>query len=149
MKFNRFRFAMIYLVIATSIACKDDQIRKAARASDDMAVTIGLAIDAKRALATSTPPLITHGEEIQLTLGLQKVNAAVRAFHNEVARLSKVDPASKGQLVALFADITKSISDLNNQGVLGIKNPDSKLKLQTILATLNTAIATINAILGT
>lgn len=148
MKPNRIKIALVYLVIAASIACKDDSIRKAARASDDMAVTVGLAIDTKRALATSVPPLITSQEEIALTLGLQKVNTAVRAFHTEVSRLSKVDPASKGQLLALFSNITQSVSELNNQGVLGIKNEQSKIKLQTVLATLNTAIATIQAVLG-
>ena len=139
---------LIVSLIVLQIACKDTQIKQAARASDDMATTISLAIDAKRALATSNPPLITPQEELALTLGLQKVNAAVRAFNEEVKRLSKVDPNSKGQLLALFADITKSISDLNAQGVLGIKNPDSKAKLTVILAGFNASITAIQVALG-
>jgi hypothetical protein len=145
---NRLKIALIYLVIAASIACKDDSIRKAARASDDMASTISLAIDVKRQLAMSTPPLIDHDEEVRLTLGLQKVNAAVKAFNTEVKRLSKLDPASKGNLVALFASVTQSINELNGQGVLGIKNPDAKAKVQAVLAAFSTSIAVIQAVLG-
>jgi hypothetical protein len=146
---NRLKIALIYLVIAASIACKDDSIRKAARASDDMASTISLAIDVKRQLAMSTPPLIDHDEEVKLTLGLQKVNTSVRAFNTEVKRLSKLDPAAKGNLVALFASVTQSINELNAQGVLGIKNEQSKQKVQAVLAAFSESIAVIQVVLGT
>jgi hypothetical protein len=145
---NRLKIALIYLVIAASIACKDDAIRKAARASDDMASTISLAIDVKRQLAMSTPPLISHDEEVALTLGLQKVNTSVRAFNTEVKRLSKLDPAAKGNLAALFASVTQSINELNAQGVLGIKNEQAKQKVQAVLAAFSASIAVIQAVLG-
>lgn len=135
---------MVVLLLA---ACKNESIKKAAKASDDMAVTVGLAIDVKRQLALSVPPLISQDEELKLTLGLQKVNTAVTAFHHEVRRLSKLDPQAKGNLSALLTSIVQAVNELNQQAVLGINNPDSKAKVQAVLAGLNVSFSIIRAVL--
>lgn len=138
--------AIVLLLILVLVACKDDAIRKAARASDDMAVTISLAIDTKRELAKAG--LLKPDEEIPLTLGLQKVNTAVKAFHLQVKNTKALDPASKNQLLLLFSGITSSVADLNQQGVLGIKNEQAKAKVSAVLAGFTTAFAAIQAALG-
>ena len=138
--------AVLLLLIIGLVACKDESIRKAARASDDMAVTVGLAIDAKRELAASG--LLKPEEEIPLTLGLQKVNTAVKAFHLQVKNTSQLDPTSKNQLLLLLSGVTTSVAELNQQGVLGIKNEQAKTKISTILAGFNAAFAAIQAALG-
>jgi len=137
---------VVLAAILILLACKEESIRKAARASDDMAVTISLAIDAKRELAASG--LLKPEEEIPLTLGLQKVNTAVKAFHLQVKNTKQLDPASKNQLLLLFSGITTSVAELNQQGVLGIKNEQAKTKVSAILAGFTTAFAAINAALG-
>src|SRR6185436_2325581 len=81
---DRTKQGIVLLLILALLACKDDSIRKAARASDDMAVTVGLAIDVKRQLGQTGSKLINDQEELALTVGLQKVNTAVKAFHLQV-----------------------------------------------------------------
>lgn len=143
---RRLMVPMIIVVLLLA-ACKDESIKKAAKASDDMAVTVGLAIDVKRQLALSVPPLISQDEELKLTLGLQKVNTAVTVFHHEVKRLSKLDPQAKGNLSVLLSGIVQAVNELNQQAVLGIKNPDSKAKVQAVLAGLNISFSIIRAVL--
>jgi hypothetical protein len=139
---------VVLLLVVMQLACTDDAIRKSARASDDMATIVGLAIDAKRGLATTTPPTISPEEELALTLGLQKVNAAVRAFHTQALAAKDMNPATKSQLLALFTQITQSVSELNSQGVLGIKNPEAQAKITLILSGFSGTFAAIQAALG-
>jgi hypothetical protein len=139
--------AIVFSLITSQLACKDSQIQKAAKATDDMAVTISLAIDAKRALALTMPPLISPEEEVTVTLALQKVNAAVGAFRIQAMGISKLDPNSKAKLLPLFQGISESITDLNNQGLLGIKNPEAKNKLTLILGGLAASLAIVQSVL--
>lgn len=144
---NRSKVKVVLTVLLLlQVACKDDAIRKAARAADDMAVTISLAIDAKRELATAG--LLKPDEEIPLTLGLQKVNTAVKAFHLQVKHTKQLDPTSKTLLLQLFAGITASVVELNHEGVLGIKNPEAKTKVAAVLAGFQVSFTAIQAVLG-
>lgn len=145
MKLNK-RLAVVLFLISVQLACKDDQIRKAARASDDMATAISLTIDLKRSLAASG--VLKPEEEIPLTLALQKVNTAAKAFHTQVAATSKFDPAAKNKLLTLFEGIATSVNELNQQGVLGIKDPEARTKISTVLVGVSSALASIKVALG-
>ena len=138
----------LIVVLVLLSACKEENIRKAARASDDMATIVSLAIDVKRGLGQTGTKLISDDEELVLTLGLQKINTAVKAFHAQVKKTSTLDPAAKGQLLILFKQITEAVTDLNNVGVLGIKNPEAKEKIAAVLAGFQVAFTTIQAVLG-
>ena len=146
---KRLKIIALFLLLSTAIAaCKDDSIRKAARASDDMATIVSLAIDAKRGLAQTTPPLITSQEELALTFGLQKVNAAVQAFHSQALATRDLNPATKAQLLSMLSSITQSVNELNQQDVFGIRNPDAKAKLTAVLSGFSGAFIAIQAALG-
>lgn len=139
---------IVVLLVALQLACKDDQIRRAARASDDMATIVSLAIDAKRGLAQTSPPLINSQEELALTFGLQKVNTAVQTFHNQALAMRDLNPANKSQLLSTLATITQAVADLNQQDIFSIKNPDAKAKLTAVLSGFAGAFAAIQAALG-
>jgi hypothetical protein len=139
---------MVLLLIVVLLACKDDSIRKAAKASDDMATVVSLAIDVKRGLGQTGTKAISDQEELALTLGLQKVNTAVKAFHLQVKNTKALDPASKNQLLQLFSGVTTAVAELNQQGVLGIHNEEARAKVAAVLAGFQTAFATIQAALG-
>ena len=106
------------------------------------------AIDVKRGLGQTGSKVISNEEELALTLGLQKVNEAVKAFHAQVKATSALDPAAKGKLLQLLGGVTTSLADLNQSGVLGIHNPDAKSKVAAVLAGITASIATIQAVLG-
>lgn len=138
---------LLMLLAIQQVACKDDAIRKAARASDDMAVAVSLAIDTKRQLGQTGGKLISDQEELALTLGLQKVNTAVRAFHNQVKATQKLDLNSRAQLAQLSKLIIEAVKGLD-QDILGIKNADARAKISVVLSSITAAISAIQLAIG-
>lgn len=143
----RLNFILPIILILVGVACKDEQIRKAAKASDDMATIVSVAIDTKRQLGQTGSKLITNDEELALTLGLQKVNASVIAFHKQVKVTQTLNPESKMALAGLFKSVVDSVAELNQKGVLGIKNQDAKAKVSTVLAGFTVTFAVVQAVL--
>lgn len=129
-------------------ACPNDNadpVRKYAKAADRMATSIEAMIDAKRSLAGSGR--ITPAEELTLTKALLVANEAVTVFHKRVKGLTALpDAPTKAELTNLLNDVTTAIDGLNNQGVLGLSNPESKQKLARFIATIKAAIAVFSSI---
>ena len=129
-------------------ACPNDNtdpVRKYAKAADRMASSIEAMIDAKRSLAASGR--ITPAEELTLTKALLVANEAVTVFHKRVKGLTTVpDAPTKAELTNMLNEVTTAIDALNNQGVLGLSNVESKQKLTKFIATIKAAIAVFSSI---
>lgn len=122
----------------------NDPLRKYAKAADNMAGAINSMIKAKRDLAVAGR--ITPAEELALTRALLVANEAVTVFHQRVKSLTATpDATTKAELMTLLNNVTTAIDDLNNQGVLGVTNSESKQKLSRFIATIKAAIAVFSA----
>ncbi len=121
----------------------DSPWRPAAKAADDIAISINALIKAKRALAQDGS--ITPAEEKALTLGLLKLNTADRVLVNRIKTLKSATDANaqKPNLCSLFSTLSSALSDLNNTGVSPIANPSAKTQLTTIINALNASAAVI------
>lgn len=123
----------------------NDPVRKYAKAADDMAGTINSMIKAKRSLASQGR--ITPAEDLTLTKSLLVANEAVTVFHQRVKSLTTTpDASTKTELMTLLNNVTSAIDDLNNQGVVGVSNAESKQKLGKFIATIKAAIAVFSAL---
>ena len=129
----------------TSTSSVSDDVRKAAKAADDIAGTLKSMTEAKRDLLNSGK--ITKEESNQLTKLLLKVDAADRTFLNSVKQIRQFDSTNKPNLATLFSAVTSAVNDLNSSGVLGIGNADAKNRLSTFIATINAAVAIIGPLL--
>jgi hypothetical protein len=140
-------FVAPYLIVygLLFLACKDDSLKKAARASDDMAQTISAAIETKRALAQNG--FIDPKEELQLTLTLKKVNDIAIQFNKQARAIGKLDSVNRKNLMVVFRQLSQSINELSQQGVLSIKNENSKAQLAAILGGLDISLKVIEAAL--
>lgn len=138
---------IVFSILLTACPKDDpnDPLRKYAKAANTMASTIGAMIDAKRSLATAGR--ITPAEELTLTRALLVANEATTIFHQRVKSLTTApDAATKVELRTLLNNVTTAIDDLNNQGVLGVSNPESKQKLSKFIATIKAAIAIFGSV---
>jgi hypothetical protein len=143
---------LLLLLVFTSFSFKcdgsstppDSPWRPAAKAADDIAISINTMIKSKRALAHQGT--ITPAEERSLTAGLLKLNTADKALVNQIKTVKSATDANaqKPTLCSLFATVTSALSDLNNTGVVPIANPSARTQLTTIINALN-ASATIIA----
>lgn len=123
----------------------NDPLRKYAKAADNMAGAINSMIKTKRSLAQSGR--ITAAEDLRLTRSLLVVNEGVTVFHQRVKSLTATpDAATKAQLMTMLNSVTTAVDELNNEGVLGVSNPESKEKLARFIATLKSAIAVFSSI---
>ena len=121
----------------------DSPWRPAAKAADDIAISINTMIKTKRALAQQGA--ITPAEELALTNALLKLNTADKALVNQIKTVKNATDASaqKPNLCSLFATVTSALSDLSNSGVLPISNASAKTQLTTIINALNASVAII------
>jgi len=123
----------------------NDPLRKYARAVDNMAGAINSMIKAKRDLAGAGR--ITPAEELALTRALLVANEAVTVFHQRVKSLTAApDATTKAELMTLLNNVTTAIDSLNNGGVIGVTNSESKQKLSRFIATIKAAIAVFNGL---
>lgn len=123
----------------------DDPLRKYAKAVDTMAGSINSMIKAKRDLAANGR--ITPAEELALTRALLVANEAVTVFHQRVKSLTAApDAATKAELMTLLNNVTTAIDNLNNQGVIGVTNSESKQKLTRFIAAIRGAIAVFSGL---
>jgi len=102
-------------------------------------------IKAKRSLASQGR--ITPAEDLKLTRALLVSNEAVTVFHQRVKSLTTTpDASTKAELRSMLNNVTSAIDDLNNQGVLGVTNGESKQKLARFIGTIKAAIAIFSTI---
>jgi len=121
-----------------------DPYRKAAKAADDIAVSLNTMTKIKGDLGKSGK--LTHDREVALTTLLQKANNADRALVNEIKKLkADPNPPEKATLCGLFNTVSASLTDLNNSGILPIEDADSKSKLATVFTTIMGFTSTISA----
>lgn len=162
MKLNRIKIALVYLVIAASIACNrqtiptppntpaDEPLRKALNAGIAMRTINGFAIDvtidlAKTGLITSNG---AASEDAKIMRGLQKISAAIRVYGDTVTSFTHWNEPNRTALVPLFKAITDAVSELNQQEILGIKNPKAKEKISAVLAGLSATFVALELVLN-
>ena len=144
---RRFPAVVLLFLLLSAFKCSGDSLSRAARAADDIAGSVKAMIDVKRELATTQA--ITPSEELVLTELLLKVNSADKAL---VVRLKSIkgQPNSAGgaEILVIFRELNLTIQDLNSQGVLGIKNPAARKRVQVLFAAIDASLATIEAFIN-
>ncbi len=117
----------------------EDQKRRFAKATDDIAGAIGAMIDLKRNLAQQGR--ISADEERKLTQLLTVANDADTALVNRLKAAPPVlDAGSCNELLQLVSQVTSAVNNLNSSGVLPLGNADAKQKLSKFIATINAAV---------
>jgi hypothetical protein len=150
----RYRRTLVGLVVVLSLASLsfkcgsgqpgDDPVRKAAKAADTIAGSITEMIKLKRQLAQQKT--ITPDEELALTNALLKANTADKAFLAATKQLKGTPTAAdKSNLATLFSTVSAAVNEIDAD-VLGVKNPDSRTKLTTILNTIKASLAVISSL---
>ena len=121
----------------------DSPWRPAAKAADDIAISINTMIKLKRTLAQQGT--ITPAEELALTKSLLKLNNADKVLVNQIKTVKSATDANaqKPNLCSLFATLTAALTDLNNSAILPIANPGAKTQLTNIINAVNASVAII------
>ena len=152
MRYRRTLVSLVLVLATASLSFKcssgqqgpDDPVRKAAKAADAIAGSITEMIKVKRQLAQQKT--ITAEEELALTNALLKANTADKAFLAATKQLKGTPTAAdKSNLATLFSAVSAAVNEID-AGVLGVKNPDAKAKLTTILNSIKASLAVISSL---
>ena len=151
MRYRRTVVGLVLVLATSSLSFKcgsgqpqDDPVRKAAKAADAIAGSITEMIKVKRQLAQQKT--ITSEEELALTNALLKANTADKAFLAATKQLKGTPTGDqKSNLKTLFSAVSAAVNEVD-AGVLGVKNPEAKTKLTTILNTIKASLAVISSL---
>jgi len=81
----------------------------------------------------------------KMFLSAQSCNSS---YTNQLKSLSTVDDSNRAQVIGWSNSFLSCVNTLINEGVVGIKNPDARQKIQTLLAPIPGAIQIIVDALG-
>ena len=154
MRYRRTLVGLVLVLATASLSFKcgngqqgpgaDDPVRKAAKAADTIAGSIGEMIKVKRQLAQQKT--ITPEEELALTNALLKANTADKAFLAATKQVKGTPTAAdKSNLATLFSAVSAAVNEIDAD-VLGVKNPDAKTKLTTILNSIKASLSVISSL---
>jgi hypothetical protein len=134
---------LVALLSLTLLAtgCPKDQLKKAANygnsATQSLSALQGLAINLNQA------GKLDDEKTAQIIRGVLKANNALQAAKNTVSFIQsrvkaggKLSVEDQADLQTLFRAFGQAVRELNQSGVLGVKNAESKAQLDVIIATV-------------
>lgn len=140
------RFSTVILLsvfVFTQQACDKDQLRKIATKTERIAILLDAGIEAKRALGKTGD--IDSAGELLATNALASVNSIVQQVNDRAQNYTELDQSTRAETIKLLQDAAAILDDLNAQGVLHIKNPDTQKRFQSAVSILSVALVTTSA----
>jgi hypothetical protein len=129
--------ALLFCCSFALVACDESQVQKVKRASARIDRVVGSAIELLPAFQQEG--LFDEGEQAKIAEGLNAVKVAIREFNVRAQSYKTFDATAKADLAKAFIDVTGALATLNEQGVLHIKNPKVKGRVQIALAATSLA----------
>jgi hypothetical protein len=144
---RRLKGLIAVLVIATVMAaCEEGTRKKVAQANNDVArgISVLLVLDSEL-IDTGA---LSKDDAIALTSAILDLNKAFEEFNTQAQSYKTFDTNAKTNLLLTLNTISASVSRLNDQGVLHIKNPDSQVRFRAAIAVVQSGIAVLQVVLG-
>ncbi len=136
---------LLILILVSAAACTDDQRKKIAKADQDMANALSIALDIDAGLIRDGT--LKGDAAVAVTTTLLDINRALGIFNTHAKAITTLDTATKSDLLLLADGIVKAVADANQAGAIHINNQETRAKLASVLAIISAAITTLRAIL--
>lgn len=116
----------------------DDVLRGAKRVGSVAAISLNEGIALENTLAANGT--IDKALEPQIRQWLKDGQTAVNSFNDRIAKYDHLDADSRKVIADFLSEAVSFIDNLNNNGILRIKNPNSQLIAAGIIAGARVAI---------
>jgi hypothetical protein len=143
---GRFVIGVLLCVSITTTACTENQVKIVKQSMIRIARVTDTAISLVPDFQASGD--LDESEAAQVMTGLNDLKSAVDEFNRRAASYSTFDATAKADLAKAFGDVTAALANLNEKGVLHVKNPKVKGRLQMGLAAANLAAQEVADALG-
>ena len=147
---RRIAMSTVLLMALCFTGCTDKQLSKANKLVLDYAATIKVAEKAV-AVGESTT-IILNGKETKIipmnsasslmTL-LNRANTAGQQVKDILAGISKLDDTNRNKITSLLTTISTELDPTKIEEIVGIKNADTKLAVETAFTGIRTIITSI------
>lgn len=135
--------AALFVALANT-ACNDDQLKTIATNVDRVAVLIKDGREIKDELEAQG--VIGRDEAKAITLGLLKVNSALKVFNSKAktyAEAGALTPEGKIELKKLANDLADAAQDLVAGGTFGVKNVEAQGRINLVIGSLRQVTLTV------
>lgn len=143
------RFAALLSIFVLAFAmtgCESSEIRKASDASAKVAS--GLHLMQQEVIAVHDAGLLSAAESVEVSKLIIQATHANDQFVGRVKALKRLDTSSRPQVATYFAEVAESLELLNAQGVLHIKNPDARRRVQVAFQAVSTSARVVARLIG-
>ncbi len=137
---------LLLVLVAAGWSCqKQTALQQAATASEALARECSVFEKAVEQAYDSK--IVDKQEALALILADEQVILANREFRKQIAAIEANPLKSKGDLAIAASELTKSLANLNETGVLHIKDPQLRTTLTVVLKVAQTALESASAFL--
>ena len=121
------------------VACEDGQFKKAARISSSVSQSIGMMQSINAEFYDAG--MLTKQETLSFARALDQANTAVESFNEKASTLKALNPKNKAMLVVWLEELVLEMEELNQKGILHIKNEKLKARLTIVFSSIQAALA--------
>lgn len=141
--------ACALISILALASCSDPTLKQIAKFEADLNAACSTTFTVVAGAAAQNPPLISTADATSIIGTLTLIEQANRQAETATGQISQLSAADQTNLLAILAPIETAVNNAVANGTTGIKDPATKTKVQTALATiqalLNGGIAIIKA----
>lgn len=131
----------LFLLLLPGVACREDQLRDAAKTAATIADLITATADVRDALVDQG--MINNQEALALTKALADLNLVNQEFNAQVLETKQsgvFDQEARIKLRVLLGNVIGSIDRLNQQGVLTLHNEEAQRRMSLAVRSIQTAV---------
>lgn len=131
----------LFLLLLPGVACREDQLRDAAKTAATIADLITATADVRDALTDQG--MINNQEALALTKALADLNLVNQEFNAQILETKQsgvFDQEARIKLRVLLGNVIGSIDRLNQQGVLTLHNQEAQRRMSLAVRSIQTAV---------
>jgi hypothetical protein len=140
------RLFLVLPLLLFTVSCSDSDLQKVAQ--DMVVVSNALAQVQTDTIAANTAGLINDDVTTKILQICMRANATGKQIDSILRNLSKLDPASRGSVIALLTPISQSLDPTQLEFIAGIKNEGTKQKVAEGFILARSTISSIQLILA-
>lgn len=137
---------LLVFVLLVNVGCTDAQLTNLAKALNDVA--LGMGSLQTTVIAGNKAGAISDTDTESILRLCFRINAAGQESSKVTRSLTKLDAASSSSVLAILRPVLAAVNESVASGMLGIKDPQVKSTVTSVLVTIQTALNTAQVILA-
>lgn len=132
--------SLLCLILLASSGCEDSELERVGKAL--LAAGQAISIAQTTVIQANAQGLVSDDSTRVILESCVKANLAGKQAVAVTRQIKRIDPASRAQLIQILQPTVQAFQVAIDQGLTGVKNEDTKIKLQLVLTAVQTSLST-------